>query len=574
LAANEPERDAGLTNHGSERAFRICEIARLRACEVRRAAGRARERLRRRWRLVRPGRHHGQCPRRIGSSIYLSWNRPEGNGSGSSFAIELSGASGTTEIARTSVPSYTVRNLEPQTGYCFVVRYFTLIGSRSSNTACATTLADSGLPSVPSELTATPVSPGEVDLSWNPATDDDRVEGYNVFRDGVLLATTACTALDRAAAIPGATHCYSVSAFDPANHESARSAEVCVTLAADLEDPTAPSGLTAAFSGANGQSSIELGWTEASDDGRIDFYRIFRDGQLLTDSTSTSYSDTAIEAGSGHCYTVSAVDAAGKESAQSDPACAMESWSAMRLAPVGIYMDRAIDANDVPQVAFKYWYCDSGKAETQYALDYVPVNVGQPPAPERLAAGSATASLLDIGFVAIAIDGQDAVHIAHKLNDPPFPEAIQHLTPRPAPVQTQAIQQTESAMNTIARAVDSRDVLQACYGLGDALYYANDETGVWLPVDAATLVAGTAGGNCDIAVAPDDSIRISFTESISDDLMVLSNQSGSWAVRRTWRDPGVPASWPWQRLARRPSRSTRQASPTSRSPAATTRSCI
>jgi hypothetical protein len=148
------------------------------------------------------------------SSIYLSWNRPVGNGSGSSFAIELSVDNGTTEIARTSLPSFTVRNLEPQTHYCFVVKYFTLIGSRSSNTACATTLADSRPPSVPSGLTATPVSPGEVDLSWNPATDDDRVEGYNVFRDGLLLTTTARTALERAAAIPGATHCYSVSGIE------------------------------------------------------------------------------------------------------------------------------------------------------------------------------------------------------------------------------------------------------------------------------------------------------------------------------------------------------------------------
>ncbi len=54
--------------------------------------------------------------------------------------------------------------------------------------------ADAAAPSVPSGLTATTVSPSQINVSWGPSTDNVGVTGYRVFRNGVVAATTAATA--------------------------------------------------------------------------------------------------------------------------------------------------------------------------------------------------------------------------------------------------------------------------------------------------------------------------------------------------------------------------------------------
>src|SRR6185503_4067913 len=46
-------------------------------------------------------------------------------------------------------------------------------------------------------------------------------------------------------------------------------------------------------------------------------YRIFRGGTLISTSTTTSYSDTGLLANTTYTYTVSAIDGANNESAQS-----------------------------------------------------------------------------------------------------------------------------------------------------------------------------------------------------------------------------------------------------------------
>ena len=79
-----------------------------------------------------------------------------------------------------------------------------------------------------------------VQLSWLASSDDVQVVGYNVYRDGALLAAVPSTAapgtpvgyLD-AAAVPSATHRYRVTARDAAN-ESSLSDERAVSVVASL----------------------------------------------------------------------------------------------------------------------------------------------------------------------------------------------------------------------------------------------------------------------------------------------------------------------------------------------------
>ena len=89
-------------------------------------------------------------------------------------------------------------------------------------------------PSIPANLAATPASGTEVDLSWTASTDNTAVRGYDVYRNGVLLATTDANAFaySDTSLTPQTSYSYSVDAFDVyGNHSAASSSVVAATLA-------------------------------------------------------------------------------------------------------------------------------------------------------------------------------------------------------------------------------------------------------------------------------------------------------------------------------------------------------
>ena len=94
--------------------------------------------------------------------------------------------------------------------------------------------------------------------------------------------------------------------------------KVTVSKAETAEKPGAPTGLTAT---GDGQTEIDLSWTEPSDDGgaTITGYKIevstdgsnWSDLVADTESTSTSYSHTRLTTGSTRHYRVSAINSEG-----------------------------------------------------------------------------------------------------------------------------------------------------------------------------------------------------------------------------------------------------------------------
>jgi predicted secreted protein len=91
--------------------------------------------------------------------------------------------------------------------------------------------------------------------------------------------------------------------------------------------PSIPTGLSAT---AVSSSQIDLSWTASKDNVGVSGYKIYRDGTYLKSITTTSTSDTGISPSPQYCYTISAYDAAGNESAQSSEACAtttLTSWA-------------------------------------------------------------------------------------------------------------------------------------------------------------------------------------------------------------------------------------------------------
>ncbi len=179
---------------------------------------------------------------------------------------------------------------------------------------------DTTPPAAPTNLTAAAVGPGQVDLDWDDNTEPD-LDSYNVYRDGAQIATGVTSSQYSDTGLsPSTQYCYTVTAVDTSNNESAESNQACdTTQEADTTPPAAPTNLTAS---AVSPSQIDLDWDDNSE-GDLDSYNVYRGGaQIATDVTSSSYSDTGLSPATQYCYTVTAVDTSANESAESDQACA------------------------------------------------------------------------------------------------------------------------------------------------------------------------------------------------------------------------------------------------------------
>ena len=147
------------------------------------------------------------------------------------------------------VRAYTTSNPETMTYSAtatgqYAIRVNLYSGVTSSYTLDVThpgsTAGDTTAPSQVTGLTANAVSTSQIDLSWNAATDDVGVTGYNIYRDGTLLTTSTATSYSDTGLSASTTYSYQVSAFDAAGNEGALSTAASATTQTPA-DTTAPS---------------------------------------------------------------------------------------------------------------------------------------------------------------------------------------------------------------------------------------------------------------------------------------------------------------------------------------------
>ena len=102
-------------------------------------------------------------------------------------------------------------------------------------------------PSAPTGLTATVAGPFEADLTWTASTDNVGVAGYNVYRDGGVVATLGnVLSYADTSTIAGLSHTYAVIATDASGNASAPSAAVTV-----VQPPAAPPLFADGFEGGD-----------------------------------------------------------------------------------------------------------------------------------------------------------------------------------------------------------------------------------------------------------------------------------------------------------------------------------
>ncbi len=237
------------------------------------------------------------------TQINLSWSASLG---AANYRIYRNGV-----VHTVAATAYADTGLAANTRYCYTLTASDSTGSESdqSGQICATTPAIAP----PAGFTAVAASSSQINLSWTAAAG---AWGYKIYRGGTLLkSVTTVTATDAGLAA-STQYCYAIYAYDGNGNQSLSSSQVCATT---YNPPSAfPVSLTAR---AISTSSISLFWTASTGAAS---YKIYREGSAPPPPTSlsTSYADTGLNAATTYCYTVTAVDGTGSESAPSNRACA------------------------------------------------------------------------------------------------------------------------------------------------------------------------------------------------------------------------------------------------------------
>ena len=189
--------------------------------------------------------------------------------------------------------------------------------SNTNFTITAGSTADTITPTAPN-LVASGTTQTTTNLSWSGATDNVAVTGYDIFKDGVLIGSTASTTLAVSGLTASTTYSFTVKAKDAAGNVSVASNAISVTTLAPVADTTAPTAATLSASGTT-STTTNLSWTGATDNVGVTGYDVYRGTTLLgSTTTATTFAVTGLTASTAYTFYVQAKDAAGNISVASN----------------------------------------------------------------------------------------------------------------------------------------------------------------------------------------------------------------------------------------------------------------
>jgi chitodextrinase len=157
------------------------------------------------------------------SSISLAWSASSDNVAVTGYKVYR----GLTQIATVTGTTYTDSGLQEAKSYTYYVAAFDASGNVSAQSKGATaTTKDVTAPSVPTGLNATVESSFKITLTWSVSTDNLKVAGYKIYRNGVLVGTKTLNSYSDSGLQRNTTYTYTVAAYDDAGNTSAQSAAV------------------------------------------------------------------------------------------------------------------------------------------------------------------------------------------------------------------------------------------------------------------------------------------------------------------------------------------------------------
>lgn len=144
-------------------------------------------------------------------------------------AGEVTALSGTTSLGTTGLGIVQIGDTASNRQFSVVFDDVTVVEAAAP---------DISPPSTPAGLTATPVSANQVDLTWSPATDDVAVTGYDIYRNGIRIASRGdATSFSDFTVQPDTEYVYRVLARDAADNQSALSDPATARTPVSSGDP-------------------------------------------------------------------------------------------------------------------------------------------------------------------------------------------------------------------------------------------------------------------------------------------------------------------------------------------------
>ena len=176
------------------------------------------------------------------SQINLTWNASTDNIGVTGYKIFRDSS----QVGTSVTTSFSDTGLSASTTYTYTVSAYDAAGDESGQSISVSAITQPPA-TVPANLQATVISSSQINLSWSALTDNDiGVIGYNIYRNGTQLTTTANTSYSDTGLSPSTTYAYTVSAYDAAGDESGQLiASSATTLSLDdTTSPTPPSNFS------------------------------------------------------------------------------------------------------------------------------------------------------------------------------------------------------------------------------------------------------------------------------------------------------------------------------------------
>jgi fibronectin type 3 domain-containing protein len=156
-------------------------------------------------------------------------------------------------------------------------------------------------------------------ITWDPALDvgpaPTGLDHYDVYRGATKVGATAGTTFQDDLVTLDGSYAYTVRAVDRAGNASAATPPLTVVF--DKTPPPPATNLTAVTPTPNAPA---ISWTSGGADNLSGFVRfdVYRDGNLVSSTTTPAFTDSTLSAQGAHVYAVRTIDVAGNVSTASN----------------------------------------------------------------------------------------------------------------------------------------------------------------------------------------------------------------------------------------------------------------
>ncbi len=237
------------------------------------------------------------------TSATLTWAASTDNAGVAGYNVYI----GDILVGTTSDTNFNMTNLATASQYAVSVEAFDAAGNKSGKTSIVLSTVDHTAPTAPLGLIANP-DETTIALSWNASSDNVGVDGYNIYKQEILVGTTSNTTFSVKNLDAANLYSFMVEAFDKAGNKSDKSTITVSTL--DKTAPSTPNNLA----GIPYETSVLLSWETSSDNSKDVAYNVYRGESLVGTTTNTSFNVSDLSIVTQYSFNVEAVDKTGNKS--------------------------------------------------------------------------------------------------------------------------------------------------------------------------------------------------------------------------------------------------------------------